>query len=133
MLSLFIPCLYGQAWFARNNVDMIHSDFLNEHLSVIVLKKDKIMFTIVGVYLPYDDGKPLSLNEFNTSLCLSSELCEFYAEKGHVVMITGDLNADIGRGNRFDNLLEAFVTQNNYLLLDRHLHDVDHFTYRKGN
>ena len=61
------------------------------------------------------------------------DICEFYTAEGHIVMIIGVLNADISRGNRFDNLLEAFVTQNNFLLLDRHPPDAGHFTYHKGN
>jgi len=47
-------------------------------------------------------------------------------------MITGDFNADVCRGNRFDNLFSDFVSQNQFLLLDRHLSNDGHFSYKKG-
>jgi len=39
----------GRAWFVRKSIEVVHSDFINEHVSVIVLKKDNILFTLMGV------------------------------------------------------------------------------------
>jgi len=39
----------GRAWFVRKSIEVVNSDFINEHVSVIVLKKDNILFTLMGV------------------------------------------------------------------------------------
>ena len=123
----------GRAWYIRKTIEVIHCDFTNEHLSVIVFKKDNIYFTVMGVYLPYDNRQYYSLNEYTSLLCLIQEISQYSVDKGHIVLIAGDFNADVNRGNRFDNLLQKFVSENKYLLLDQQNRSSDDFTYSKGN
>ena len=99
----------GRAWLVRNSIEVIHKDFLNEHISVIVLKKDNVFFTVVGVYMPYDNKSQLSWSKFSSLLILIEEVCQYYVDMGHIVTVAGDFNADPSRGNRFDNRLKSFV------------------------
>jgi len=54
-----------------------------------------------------------------------------YSRQNYSVLIGGDFNADVNRGNRFDVLLNSFISENNFLLVDQEFSSGLDYTYSK--
>lgn len=122
----------GRCWFVRNSIEVISCDFINESISILKFKKNNKLFCVIGVYLPYDDNKQGSFSEYSSLLCYIRELVRDTISEGFSVFIGGDFNADVKRGNRFDVLLQNYINENNYRLVDHEFSSSHDFTYFKG-
>ena len=122
----------GRCWYVRKFIEVTQCDFINESVSVLSFKYQGQSFSVIGVYLPFDDKTSFTLNEYESLLSLVREIVLNYKRQGNIVLIGGDFNADVNRGNRFDRLLRVFVDRNNYHLVDQEFSSSLDFTYFKG-
>jgi hypothetical protein len=46
----------GVCWFVDKDIKIIHHEFVNEHVSFIVIEYGYIKWLIVGAYMPFDNN-----------------------------------------------------------------------------
>lgn len=84
---------------------------------------------IVNVYLPYFDGNQESKLEFEQELAILQEILN--RNSGNRVIIVGDMNTDIIKGNFNSVNLLKFLSENNLTLIDIVQTQHTDFTYHK--
>lgn len=84
----------GFCWIVPNDTKF-KLKIISKRISMIKMSNLKI----VGVYLPYYDGKPEGRIEFEMELDTLSNICAEKRKKNETLIITGDLNSDIKSGN----------------------------------
>ncbi len=69
----------GTCWSIDKDIKIIHHEFLNEHISYIVIEYCGMKWLIIGtIYMPFDNNKIDSFCAFETNLALISELINQY-------------------------------------------------------
>ncbi len=125
----------GQCWVFDKSIKSTENEFLNKHLSYIILKFGQFEFAIIGTHMPFDDSKNRdnSKSMYELTLSLISVLIDKFKTRNIPFFIAGDFNADIFRKNRFDKLLLEFTSENNLTLLDHLCTQKVDFTYSSFN
>jgi len=116
----------GLAILWRKSINELCSVFFTEDSRImgINVKSDNIIFTLLNVYLPYDNGS--NLDEYQSYL----SNIEGRLGDSHYACAIGDFNANICNENhRFGNELIDFCSRDNILLSDKLLAPADTFTF----
>ena len=121
----------GRAFIVRKTLDVQKHSFVNKHISYISFTFYNSIFSIISVYLPFDNNSYLNFSEFRSNLQIIKELYDFFSSKNHSVFIFGDFNADLKRNNRFDFEFINFLNHNNFCYISPSL-DVNEFSYSNG-
>ena len=124
------PRFGGRCWLVKSSIEVVQCDFLNESISILKFKINNRYVCVIGVYLPYDDSKQNSYAQYSSLLLCLGELVRDLISENFSVIIGGDFNADISRGKRFDVLLQRFIEDENFHMLDSNLGG---YSYLKGN
>jgi hypothetical protein len=109
----------GRLWFIKKNkFKNLSVEFYNERISVLTFNRFNMSFVLIGVYLPYFNNSNPNLFEFESSLILINELSDSFIKKNYTVILLSDFNCDLFRNNKFDSILNSFITQNNIQIID---------------
>lgn len=95
----------------------------NNRLLAIQLEINGRMFSLLNVYMPYDDGT--NIYEFQEYL---HQIGSFVADNPYSFAL-GDFNADTLHGSRFGHELQEYCTGENIYISDVNLSDHNSFTY----
>ena len=93
--------------------------------------KISMFYSIISVYLPFDNNSFLNFSDFQSNLQIIKELYNFFSSKIHSIFILGDFNADLKRHNRFDFEFNNFLIQTNFCSISPSLY-VNEFSYSNG-
>ena len=69
----------GRAFIVKKTLIIENVDFLNKHLSYLILIINNQFITFISVYLPFDNNSRLNLYEFQACLHVIQELFLFYS------------------------------------------------------
>ncbi len=122
----------GRAFIIKKNLTIVNKDFINKHISFLTISKCSEFFTFTCVYMPFDNNSPLNFSEYKSCLQIVGELYHFYTIKKYNIFLLGDWNADITRGNRFDDLFTSFISNNNLCCISPST-AADLFSYSNGS
>ena len=121
----------GRAFIYKKSLNRLNYNFINKHISFFSFSFQGNIFTIISVYLPFDNHSSLSFSVFTSSLQIIKELFNFYSLKNHSVFVFGDFNADLTRNNRFDVVFNNFLLNNSFHCISPSF-DANEFTYHNG-
>ena len=119
----------GQAFLIDESIKVLESDFLNRHLCYTLLDISGTNFLIVGVYMPFDDLKQDSKSIYEITLSYLSAILSKYENSDIPIFILGDFNADLRRNNRFDIILENYITDHKLVPLDHQFTQMNNYTF----
>ena len=120
----------GQSWIINNNLNILDFEFINRHISYVIIETFKIKLVVIGVYLPFDNNTLNSKSEYELCLSLLSSLLVKFEPIEAPIFITGDFNSDLYRKNRFDIILNNFVNCKSLISLDTICTQEKNFTFK---
>ena len=92
----------GRAFIYKKSLHLLKHSFINKHISFFSFSLPNNSFTLITVYLPFDNNSFFNFSEFKTNLQIIKELFDIYIARQHSVFVIGDFNADLKRNNKFD-------------------------------
>ena len=121
----------GLCWVIHKRFNLLSQTIFNHNIIKAVITSHNKTFNLYGAWLPFDNKTKESLCLFKSNLSLIES--QIKLDKDEEIIILGDFNADLKRGNRFDKILVKFV-ERNFLMdsLDFNSQSVN-YTYRKGD
>ncbi len=122
----------GRAFLVNKHLNISKIEFINTNISYISIKFSSITVTVVAAYMPYDNSTQLNIIEFQSCLQLIKNLHDLFISKDHLVLIMGDFNADPKRNNRFDNIFNNFIENNDFNFISDSLNHKQ-ISYNKGD
>ena len=101
------------AWFVKNKLkNFVKLKYVNKRISYLILSINKSRYAIVGCYLSYDE-------KAFEELVLVEKIITAEVNIGNFkIIVLGDFNADIGRGNIRDKKFRAWVEGHNLVCLN---------------
>ena len=110
----------GMCWFLKPEIQMIDYNFINKHVSFIVIQISEIKILIIGVYMPYDNGRRETKHEYDSNLHLVEQIIYSFRYAGVPnVILGGDFNVDLNkRKKKLTKMLQSFVDNNKFILCD---------------
>jgi hypothetical protein len=122
----------GTVWLIDKDIKVNEFIVHNKHLSSVRLNYNGLEMSIIGVWMPYDDG---SLDSVCRILSVFSEieslLDNIPITEPYIVM--GDWNCDINRGRRMDEHLKIFLDDNDLFGCENKFYQGVINTYKKGD
>ena len=118
----------GRAFIYKKTLNVLKHNFINKHISFFTFSINNNIFTLITVYLPFDNNSFFNFSEFKTNLQIIKELFDFHIARQHSVFIIGDFNADLKRNNRFDYEFNNYLNNNRFFCVSPSL-DINEFSY----
>ena len=121
----------GRAFIFKKSFNVLTYSFVNKHISIFSFSFHNKIFTLITVYLPFDNNSFLNFCEFKSNLQIINELFNFYSLKNHSFFVLGDFNADLKRNNRFDFEFKNYLIDNDLFCISPSL-NYNEFSYHNG-
>ena len=122
----------GICWLIKNDIEVLSFERFNSATSMIKIRVGLNDVFIFGVWIPFDNGTSERLASFQSNLALLESYVKFEA-KDEPVLIMGDFNCDLNRKNRFDQLLQSFISVNNFFDSISFFDQEIFYTYENGD
>ena len=121
----------GRAFIYKKTLHLLKHSFINKHISFFSFSLHNNIFTLITVYLPFDNNSFFNFSEFKTNLQIIKELFDIYIARQHSVFVIGDFNADLKRNNKFDYEFNNYLNENNFFCVSPSL-NLNEFSYSNG-
>ncbi|RNA15560.1 hypothetical protein BpHYR1_033477 [Brachionus plicatilis] len=108
------------------DIDTVLFDFCKVNFSSLVARIHAgDLLTLIGAWLPYDDGSLDRIVNYKTNLAAMEAALDSTTDP---VLLLVDWNSDLKIGNRFDSILNSFVERNDLIDLVPIFRDQTFFT-----